>query len=160
MQKFHKGRYKLIGKFLSSFGQHTYYFNVNTLGLGIFRAWTHWAVYGERKSSGIERYRQELGTVPGVPLKRPARGTLNAGRRKRKLAVTVRHADNKPTTEGDNVLYRLEICWICSAVQLLLYVLILQFKLIVSYFMNYCHIVIFCQATYYSMKLFFAKRTK
>jgi hypothetical protein len=41
-------------------------------------------VNGEQKSSGIEQYRQdrELGTVPGVPLKRLARGTLNASRRK------------------------------------------------------------------------------
>jgi hypothetical protein len=48
-------------------------------------------VNGERKSSGIEQYRQEreLGTVLGVPPKRPAWGTLNAGRRKRKLALTV-----------------------------------------------------------------------
>jgi hypothetical protein len=64
-------------------------------------------VNGERKSSGLEQYRQEreLRTIPGVPLKRLARGTLNAGRRKRKLALTVRHANNKPTTEGVKVMY-------------------------------------------------------
>ena len=36
MQKLHKGRYKLIGKVLSSFGQHMNYFNMNDMGLGIF----------------------------------------------------------------------------------------------------------------------------
>jgi len=44
MQKLHKGRYKLIGKVLSSFGQHMNYFNMNNMGRGIFHAWTHWAL--------------------------------------------------------------------------------------------------------------------
>jgi len=40
MQKLHKGCYKLIGKVLSSFGQHMNYLNTTNMGLGIFRAWT------------------------------------------------------------------------------------------------------------------------
>jgi len=59
MQKLHKGRYKLIGKVLSSFGQHINYFNMNNKGPEIFQAWTHWALTGEWKTSGIELYRQE-----------------------------------------------------------------------------------------------------
>ena len=59
MQKLHKGRYKLIGKALSLFGQHNNYFNMNNMGQGIFWAWTHCALTGERKTSGIEQYRQE-----------------------------------------------------------------------------------------------------
>jgi hypothetical protein len=35
------------------------YFNMNTLGPGIFRAWTHRALNGEWKTSAIEQYRQE-----------------------------------------------------------------------------------------------------
>jgi hypothetical protein len=38
IQKLHKGRYKLIGKVLSSFGQHMNYYNMNNMGLGIFHA--------------------------------------------------------------------------------------------------------------------------
>jgi len=38
MQKLHKGRYKLIGKVLSLFGQHMNYFNMNNMGPKIFRA--------------------------------------------------------------------------------------------------------------------------
>jgi hypothetical protein len=37
-QKLHNGHYKLIGKVLSSFGQHMNYFNMNNMGQGIFRA--------------------------------------------------------------------------------------------------------------------------
>ena len=59
MQKLHKSRYKLIGKVLSSFSQHMNYFNMNNVGPEIFRSWTHWALIGERKTSGIEPYRQE-----------------------------------------------------------------------------------------------------
>jgi len=39
-QKLHKGRYKLIGKVLPSFGQHMNYFNMTNMGSGIFQAWT------------------------------------------------------------------------------------------------------------------------
>jgi hypothetical protein len=52
MQKLHKGRCKLIGKVLSSFSQHVNYFNMNNMGPGIFHAWTHWTLNGERKTSG------------------------------------------------------------------------------------------------------------
>jgi hypothetical protein len=46
------------------------YFNMNTMGPG--------PLNGERKTSGIEQYRQERkpGTVPAIPLNRMARGIL------------------------------------------------------------------------------------